>query len=70
MKKTKKSYEEFLNEVGCDFEQCEYLTNKDRGKYLKPQSLKLSLYENKYGTILRRYDPIAFEVGYHDYANK
>ena len=22
---------------------------------------------NKYGTALRKYDPIAFEVGYHEY---
>jgi hypothetical protein len=68
MKKTKKSYEQYLNEIGCTYENCEYLTNKDRKKYLKPRSLKLYLSENRYGTVLRKYDPIAFEVGYDDYA--
>lgn len=67
MKKTKKSYEEWLNVESSTYESVVYLTNPSRGKYLKPQSLKTSLYEGRYGTILRKYDPIAFEVGFNDY---
>lgn len=67
MKKTKKSYEEFLNEIGCSYEDCEYLTNKTRKKHLSARSLKFYLFEKRYGTVLRRYDPIAFQVGYNEY---
>jgi len=67
-KKTRKDYELYLNELGCSYENCEYLTNKNRnGGYLKPQSLKTSLSEGKYGTVLRKYDPIAFNVGFNEW---
>lgn len=65
--KTKKRYEQHLNEIGNTFENCEYLANKERGQHLKPQSLIMSLHENRYGTILRKYDPTAFEVGYNEW---
>ena len=69
MKKTKKAYEEYLNNLGCSYENCEYLTNKNRaGGYLKPQSLKLALYKKRYGTILRKFDNIAFNVGFNDWS--
>ena len=48
IKKTKKDYEEYLNESGNgNF----HLNGKQR--------------YGKYGYLLRKYDPIAFEVGYN-----
>lgn len=54
MKKyTKKSYEELLNELGIPEDDKWSNGGRIRG--------------NKYGSWLRRNDPIAFEVGYSDY---
>lgn len=66
-KKTKSDYEDYLNGIGCSIEDCEYLTNPDRGMHLKRQSLKNALNNLQYGKVLRKYDPIAFETGYNDW---
>lgn len=68
MRKTKKNYELSLNELGCDYDQCVYLTNKSRnGGCLSPMALRTALHSNRYGSILRKYDPIAFECGFNDW---
>lgn len=67
-KKTKKKYEEYLNEIGATFEDCEYMCNPRRGgKVIKPNSLRNLLNDMRYGYLLRKYDPIAFETGYNDW---
>ena len=66
--KTKKQYETWLNDLGCEFENCVYLTNKNRnGGHLTEKALIKALVEYRYGTILRKYDPIAFECGFNDW---
>jgi len=60
MRKTKKSYEEYLNNLyyGTDIsENEEYI-------YLKSKNL---LRRGLLGTALRRDDPIAFEVGFEEW---
>lgn len=51
---TKKKYEQYLNEVGEGLSEEEFIIG---GKYRRM----------KYGTALRKYDPIAFEVGYQEW---
>lgn len=53
---TKKDYTEFLNEIGESFSEENFIIG---GK----------LRRMKYGDALRKYDPIAFSVGYRDYCN-
>lgn len=54
MKSTKKAYEEFLN--GLPMNEDEFIMGgKFRERYCNV---------GKYGTCLRKYDPVAFEVGY------
>lgn len=69
--KTKKKYEDYLNEIGATFEDCEYMCNPRRnGKVLKPKSLRNLLNDGRYGYILRKYDPIAFETGFNEWKNE
>lgn len=58
MRLTKKLHEESLNEL-YDPE-----TAMEIGAYM-PKAKRL-LSQGKYGTALRKYDPIAFEVSYRD----
>lgn len=53
---TKKQYEEFLNNIGGPKEEL-----KSYGGRMPDRMI------NKYGTWLRKNDPIAFEVGYGEY---
>lgn len=50
---TRKEYQEFLNELGYCLSEDNFIIG---GKYRK----------GKYGDMLRKYDPIAFEVGYKE----
>lgn len=54
---TKKEYEQYLNEIGECFDEDKFIIG---GKFRRM----------KYGTALRKYDPIAFEVCYRDYVNE
>lgn len=52
----KKDYEEYLNELSPPFESDDWIiVGKHRYK------------PNGYGTQIRKYDPIAFNVGYHEW---
>lgn len=70
--RTKKEYEAYLNqyynsEVGREeaFEQLVYVTNPKRGKdHISEKALRKAVYNDKAGSILRKYDPIAFTIGY------
>ena len=54
MKFTKRMYESYLNEMMTNMESDEFiLAGKKR--------------HGKYGTLLRKYDPIAFEIGYKEW---
>lgn len=54
MKKTKKAYEDYLNEVG---------------ERLGAEAFILAgkMRSGKYGMLVRKYDPIGFEVGYNEW---
>jgi len=71
MGKTKKAYEEYLNEI--------YLGDKawDAGGYMcdhrspgQFHSCIRLLNRGKYGACLRKYDPIAFNVGFTEWSGK
>jgi len=57
--KTKKEYEEYLNEnspsQGSDY-------------WIIGGKIRMSfMWQNRYGTAIRRFDPIAFEVGFNEF---
>lgn len=54
MKKTKNNYENYLNEVGETLPEEFFIMG---GK----------LRHGDYGRLLRKYDPIAFEVGFNEW---
>ena len=60
MTKTRKDYEEYLNEIYSPDEAL------DVGAYMLPRAKRL-LNEGKYGFALRKYDPIAFNVGFNEW---
>ena len=73
MSYTKKDYEEQLNEqlesLGYEeaLESYIYLTNKQtRGNHCRHRTLQIAVQNNKLGTLLRKYDPIAFYSSYYD----
>lgn len=75
MKKNPKNYEAYLNELYFDsysesqaFDNFEYLTNKSRGKSISKSKLMQAYHARELGTILRKYDPIAFQVGLNDWS--
>ena len=73
-KQTKVMYERYLNELYADtyseeqaFEQLEYLCNRSRGQYTTDHNLRLNIINHTTGTLLRRLDSTAFEVGYREW---
>ena len=54
MKKTKKEYEKYLNEIGLSLDEDHFIIGGKKRN-------------GKYGTMLRKHDPIAFEVGFRDW---
>lgn len=55
MKKTRKNYENWLNSIAPNFDSDEWIIGgKNRNKM-------------QYGAALRKYDPIAFEVGFREF---
>ena len=66
--RTKKKYEDYLNEIGAKFEDCEYMAEARRGgKVIKLNSIRNLLNDGRYGYLLRKYDPIAFELGFNEW---
>lgn len=65
----KKDFEEYLNgmfSVSDTLRKTEHCwAGNDKTPTQKYSARKLAL-EAKYGTVLRRFDPIAFEVAYYD----
>jgi hypothetical protein len=60
--KTKKAYEEYLNENSPSQGSDEWII----GGVIR----MLFMWKNKYGTALRKFDPIAFEVGFNEFKNQ
>lgn len=56
MKKTKKNYEEYLNGLGYEDTEKMIIGGKMR--------------RGKFGTMMRKHDPIAFEVGYREWSSE
>lgn len=74
MKQTKKHYEDYLNALYSDIfstSQAEdefiYLTNKNRGNATNVKSIADAHANHLLGSLLRKYDPIAFNAGYNDW---
>ena len=58
-KRTKTNYEKYLNSLSPDYESDQWIIGgKLRYRLRKSQ---------KWGTALRTYDPIAFQVGYNEW---
>jgi hypothetical protein len=55
-KKTKKAYEDYCNEIECP--ELDHPKNNGRVSWLMV---------NKYGTWLRKNDPVEFEIGYNEW---
>jgi len=73
MNKTKKKYEQYLNALLSDT----YSMNQavDNYSYFKGGKIRetslISAHANRtLGTLLRRYDPICFQVGYNEWSRK
>lgn len=60
MKKTKKQYEQYLNAASPE---------QGSELWIIGGAIRMThMWTSKYGTALRKYDSIAFETGYHDWA--
>jgi hypothetical protein len=57
--KTKKDYEEYLNELSPEQGSLEWIIGgRIRMGYM---------WQNKYGKAIRKHDPIGFQAGYNDF---
>lgn len=72
MKKTKKAYETHLNASYADayslseaIENFCYMTNKSRGKATTIKAIQTAHNNHELGTLLRKYDSIAFYAGFN-----
>ncbi len=72
-----KAHEKYLSDIYLDeysiddaMDRLIYLTSPNRGKdnYITEKSLKRSILGGRAGTVLRRYDPIAFYTSKNDRA--
>ncbi len=60
MKKTRKAYEEYLNDLSPAYESEEWIIG---GQHRHGHAML-----KKYGRALRKYDPIGFEVGFKEWS--
>lgn len=74
MKQTKKAYEAYLNELYADMyanteaiDNFLYLTNKTRGKHTTIKAIEVAHCNHMLGALLRKFDTIAFNVGFNDW---
>jgi len=59
MKKTKKAYEEYLNSLSPAQGSEEWIIGGSIRMYY--------MWKEAYGSAIRKYDPIAFEVGFNEW---
>lgn len=76
-KYTRIKHEQHLNELYKDaysesqaYDQFEYLCNKQRKHFIIPRTLRNHINRGSLGTLLRKYDPIAFNTSYSDKLRK
>jgi hypothetical protein len=62
MSRTKKEYEEYLNDMSPEQGSDEWIIGGELRKYW--------MSKNQYGAAIRTYDPIAFEVGYNEFKKR
>lgn len=62
LSKTKKAYEKYLNEIMTDQTADYWIIGGKIRMYAK--------WTKTYGTALRKYDPIAFRLGYNEWKHK
>lgn len=71
MKKSKSRYEQYLNALYsscCSIEEAiENFCYLNKGAVRKT-TLKMAYLNRRIGTLIRKYDPIAFNVGFREYA--
>ena len=61
MKLTKKAYEEYLNENSPE---------QGNEEWIIGGTIRMAhMWQKKWGTALRKYDPIGFEVGYREWVS-
>ena len=58
--KSRKEFEQYLNNLSPDSDSEEWIIG-GKNRYC---------YRNNYGTMLKRYDPIAFQVAYKEWINE
>ena len=62
-------YSEAISDYQTAFEQFEYLTAKSRGKHTTKDNIIKNYNAGTLGTLLKKYDPIAFNVSKADFTN-
>lgn len=62
MKKTRKAYEEYLNELSPPYESDEWI--------IKGTLSKVYRYRKQYGTAIRKHDIIGFNAGYTEWSKQ
>ena len=68
--KTRKQYEEYLNEmITSSYGQNELI---EKYKYLTKNSrvLLMAWYQRRVGSLIRRQDPVLFDVGYSEWSRE
>jgi len=62
MKLTKKEYEEYLNDLSPE---------QGDERWIIGGTIRMAhMWQNKWGTSIRKYDPIAFQVGYEEWVRE
>lgn len=70
---TPAQHEQYLNELYADnysesqaMDSFVYLANKSRGKHTTEAAIRNAYHNHTLGTLLRKYDPVAFNVSKSD----
>lgn len=74
--KTKKEYERHLNDVYSEtcydyvtaLDVFDYITVRSRGTHTTRENIIKHYNNQKLGSLLRKYDPIAFNVGFNEWS--
>ena len=75
MKKTRKQYEQYLNASYADSfsssqaeDHFEYLASRSRVKRTNIKRINEAYQNHELGSLLRKFDPIAFNVGFNEWS--
>ena len=74
MKKTKKAYQEFLNNLYEEaffkeqvVDMFAYMISDNRKNPVSKSKIQSKVYSGKAGELIRKYDPTRFEVGFSEW---